>query len=341
MEISKIGLDTSKSVFQVHGSEATGRVVLRKRLRRSEVKRFFARVPPCVVGMEACAAAHYWARELQALGHEPKLMPPSYVKPYVKRGKNDAIDAEACHEAVDRPGMRFVPVKSAEQQAALVPHRVRALLVRQRTMLSNALRAHLSEFGMIAPKGRHKLAELVAVVRDESDARLPALARAALRAAVAQLEALEKQIATVEAEIVAWHKANAASRRLSTIPGVGPITASAIVATVGDAAPFRSARHFAAWLGLVPRQSSTGGKQRLGGVSKMGDRYLRTLLVLGATAMVGLARRTKPPALAWVTSLLERKPARLVTLALANKTARIVWALLTRGGTYRPQGAAA
>jgi transposase len=341
MQITTIGVDLAKSVFQVHGIDASGQTVVRKRLRRSEVCDYFAALPGCLVGMEACATAHFWARELKALGHDVKLLPPAYVKAYVKRGKNDALDAEAICEAVQRASMRFVPIKSAGQQAALVLHRVRAQLVRERTKLSNMLRAHMAEFGLIAPRTMARLADLVGVVADETDARLPGIARAALREVVSELEALKKRIGAIEAEILAWHRNEEASKRLAGIPGFGPIVASAIVASVPDPSVFGSGRHFAAWLGLTPKDRSTGGKRRLGKISKMGDRYLRSLLVLGATSLVGRARRRKSPADTWVLKLLEKRPARLVTVALANKMARIAWVLMARGDTYRTPAAAA
>jgi transposase len=335
MEITTIGLDIAKRVFQAHGVDAQGRAVLRRKLQRAEVLAFFEKLPPCLVGIEACGTAHHWAREIAALGHAVKMMPASYVKPYVKRGKTDAADAEAICEAVTRPTMRFVPVKSTEQQAALMLHRTRDLLVRHRTALVNALRGHMAEFGIIAPQGIARAGELVALVLGEDDAKLPPLARRALRGLAAELEALGERVKEVEAAILAWHKENEASRRLAAIPGIGPITASAIVATVTDPAHFRSARQFAAWIGLVPKQNSSGGKQHQGGISKQGDRHLRRLLVLGATAVIRHAR-TKPATEAgWLKGLLERRPARLVSVALANKTARIVWALLARGESYR------
>lgn len=337
MEITTIGLDIAKRVFQVHGADAAGRAILRRKLQRNEVLAFFADLPGCLVGIEACGTAHHWAREIGALGHEVRLLPAAYVKPYVKRGKTDAADAEAICEAVTRPSMRAVPVKSADDQAALLLHRVRDLLVRQRTMLINAVRGHMAEFGSIAPQGAKRVGELVSLITGEDEAALPALARQALRMLTAELQALEQRIQGAEAAILAWHKDHEASRRLAAIPGIGPITASAIVATVGDASQFRSARHFAAWIGLVPKQHSSGGKQRQGGISKQGNPYLRRLLVVGATAVIRHAsgRLAATPSGAWAKSLLERRPARLVSVALANKTARIAWALLTKAETYR------
>ena len=335
MQITTIGLDLAKQVFQVHGVDRDGRVVVRKRLRRSEVLAFFRGAEPCLVGMEACATAHHWARELSRLGHEVRLMPPAYVKPYVKRGKNDAADAEAICEAVTRPTMRFVPIKSAEQQAALMLHRVRDLLVRQRTVLINALRGHLAEFGIIAPQGTGRVGELVAAVVGENTDVLPSLARQALLGVVGELQALGDRIVDAEKAILAWHRSSDASRRLATIPGIGPITASAIVATVADPTQFHSGRQFAAWIGLVPRQNSSGGKERLGGISKQGDRYLRRLLVVGATTVIRHARTRSATEAGWLQGLLARRPARLASVAQANKAARVAWALLTRGGTYQ------
>jgi transposase len=339
MEITTIGLDIAKRVFQAHGADASGKAVLRRKLQRAEVLIFFAAMPPCLVGIEACSTAHHWAREITALGHQVRLMPASYVKPYVKRGKTDAADAEAICEAVTRPTMRFVPIKSAEQQAVLMLHRTRDLLVRQRTMLVNALRGHMAEMGIIAPQGISRVADLVAALLGEDDTKLPRLARYALRGLAAELEALGERVKEIEVAILAWHKDNEASRRLATIPGIGPITASAIVATVTDPSQFQSARQFAAWVGLVPKQNSSGGKERQGGISKQGDRYLRRLLVLGATAVIRHARTKITAQTAWLRGVLDRRPVRLASVAQANKTARIVWALLARGETYRAPAA--
>lgn len=335
MEVTTLGLDIAKRVFQAHGVDASGRAVLRRRLGRAEVLDFFGALPPCLVGIEACGTAHHWAREIRALGHQVRLIPAAYVKPYVKRGKTDAADAEAICEAVTRPTMRFVPVKTAEQQAVLMLHRTRDLLVRQRTALVNALRGHLAEFGIVAPQGMGRVADLLAVLLGEDETTLPRLARLALRGLAAELEALGKRVEEIEAAILAWHKDSEASRRLAAVPGIGPITASAIVATVGDVSNFASARHFAAWIGLVPKQNSTGGKPRQGGISKAGDRYLRRLLVLGASAVIRHTR-IKAPA-GWLADLIARRPTMVAAVAQANKTARIVWALLARGESYRPQ----
>ena len=339
MQVSTIGLDLGKRVFQVHGVDAAGTIVVSKRLRRGEVLGFFGGLGPCVVGMEACGSAHYWARELAALGHEVRLMAPSYVKPYVKRGKNDAADAAAICEAVRRPSMRFVAIKTADQQGVLVLHRARELLVRQRTMLVNALRAHLAEFGIVARRGHGGVEELVEALAADGDG-LPAPARAGLAALIRQLRTSEAEIKTLGREIDAWHRATPASRRLATIPGIGPITASALVATVGDGVQFESGRHLAAWLGMVPRQNSTGGRTRLGRISKQGDRYLRRLLVIGATALLRHGGRRAELGGDWVEELLARRPKRLVSVALANKMARIAWAVLTRGEPFRPRAVA-
>lgn len=335
MSIVTIGIDLAKNVFQVHGIDADGGVVIRKKLRRSEVLRFFETLPHCLVGMEACATAHYWARLLSEFGHEVRLMPPAYVKAYVRRQKNDAADAQAICEAVTRPTMRFVPIKSAERQSVLVLHRSRELLVRQRTMLINAVRGHCAEFGLIAPQGALRMADLVTQIRSADDACLPAVVRSAMLLMVAQVDSLMAQINQFGRALLAWHRKDEASQRLASIPSVGFITATALAATVTDPAHFRSGREFAAFLGLVPRQNSSGGKERLGRISKMGDRYLRKLLVVGATSVIRRARTSTCGAAAWIRSLLERRPARVVTVAMANKTARVAWALLARGGVYR------
>ena len=334
MQITTIGLDIAKNVFQVHGIDGDDKVVVRKQLRRSQVMRFFQDLAPCLVGFEACATAHHWARELTKLGHEVRLMPARDVKAYVKRNKNDAADAEAICEAVRRPTMRFVQVKSAEQQAQLMQHRTRDLLMRQRTQLINAIRAHMAELGITAPQGRDGIKQLLAIIAGEQDTRLPVDARASLMVLAAQLQAIQTTIVLLEKRIVARHRSNQDSKRLQTIPGVGVIGATAIAATVTDPAAFRSGRDFAAWVGLVPQQDSTGGKPRLGPISKQGDRYLQRILVGGA---VSILRRAKlnPQRYPWVTRLLARRPFKVVAIALANKMARVAWALLAKGGTYR------
>lgn len=337
-DIVTIGLDLAKNVFQIHGVDAEGQVLVQRRLRRGELLRFFECMPPCLVGMEACATAHHWAREISALGHAVKLMPPAYVKPYVKRGKTDAADAEAICEAVTRPTMRFVAVKTVEQQAALMLHKTRDLLVRQRTMLTNGLRGHLAEYGIVAVKGPGGVKAVITALHESEDS-LPEPARAALHAISDQLRRLEDEIEGLERRIVAWHRSNEVSRRLATIPGIGPITASAIAAAVPDGAQFRSGRQFAAWLGLTPRAHSSGGRERKTGISKQGDGYLRRLLVVGATAVLRHAR-SRGGAGSWAAELLERKPAKLAAVAMANKTARIVWAVMTRGTSYAAPGRA-
>jgi transposase len=331
-QITTIGLDLAKNVFQIHGVDVVGIVLVRKQLRRAEVLRFFAALPPCLVGMEACGTAHHWARELTKLGHTVRLMPPAYVKPYVKRGKTDAADAAAIAEAVTRPTMRFVAVKTVDQQSVLMLHKARELLVRQRTMLINALRGHLAEFGFVAARGRGGVTAVITALHEAQDG-LPDLARQVLQGLIDQMRVIGIEIIKAEKRIMAWHRASEASRRLATIPGVGPITASAIAAAVPDATSFRSGRQFAAWLGLTPRPHSSGGKQRLGGISKQGDGYIRRLLVIGATAVIRFARRDNASK-TWAARLLECKPARLVSVALANKTARIAWAVLARNQSY-------
>jgi transposase len=340
MQISTIGLDIAKNVFQVHGIDAAEKAVVRRPLRRGQVIKFFGGLSPCLIGMEACASAHYWARELTRLGHEVRLMPAKDVKAYVKRNKNDAADAEAICEAVRRPTMRFVQVKSAEQQGRLMQHRTRDLLMRQRTQVINALRAHLAELGIVAAQGREGLKELLAIIAEEGDARLPLDARASLIVLAAQLQALQTLIGSIEKRLVVQHRANEASRRLTSIPGIGIIGASAIASTVTDPKVFRSGRDFAAWIGLVPRQDSTGGKQKLGPISKQGDRYLRRILVVGAHSVLRRAK-LNPEKYPWLTQLLARRPFKVVAIALANKMARVAWALLARGGTYRVPALAA
>jgi len=341
MQITTIGLDIAKNVFQVHGIDAAEKAVVRKQLRRGQVLKFFSSLPPCLIGMEACATAHYWARELTKLGHEVRLMPAKDVKAYVKRNKNDAADAEAICEAVRRPTMRFVRVKSAEQQGGLMQHRTRDLLIRQRTQVINALRAHLAELGIVAAQGREGLKDLLKIIADEKDARLPIDARASLIVLAAQLQALQTMIGSIERRLLVQHRANEPSKRLESVPGIGIIGASAIAATVTDPNVFRSGRDFAAWVGLVPRQDSTGGKQKLGPISKQGDRYLRRILVVGAHSVLWRAKKN-PEKYPWLTQLLARRPFKVVAIALANKMARIAWALLARGGIYRaPRLAAA
>ena len=324
-----IGIDLAKTVFQIHGVAAEGAVVVKRKLRRTQVLTLFEGLPRCLVGMEACAGAHYWARELQALGHEVRIMPPSYVKPYVKRGKTDAADAAAICEAVTRPTMRFVPVKSADRQAALLDHKTRDFLVRQRTQLVNTIRAHLSEFGIVVAKGIHNIERLLAAADD-----LPPAARPAIELLADQLRETQEKVDAVTARIETAQKADPLSRRLASIPGVGTVTASAIAATTPEVDNFRSARDYAAWLGLTPQPRSSGGKERLGRISKAGNRYLRRLLYLGAMAQIS-ARRCRRPGDDWLWRMLERKPVKVVAVALANRMARVVWALIRSGESYR------
>src|SRR3954452_21451069 len=331
MQMTTIGLDLAKHVFQVHGVEVNGTVIEKRRLRRNQVLAFFAKLPSCLIGMEACATAHFWARELRRLGHEVRLIPPQYVKPYVRRGKNDAADAAAICEAVSRPSMRYVPIKTEEQQSVLVMHRARDLLVRQRTQLSNAIRGHLAEFGLIQAQGIWNVGRLLDAMRD--DATIPEDASATIELLAEQLGALDERINRVDARIAACHKANVVSQRLATIPGIGPLSATAITATVADAAAFRSGREFAAWLGLTPVQKSTGGKQRLGRISRKGDQYIRRLLIIGAHT--ALLRSKVARANPWIQSLLARCARLKVAVALANKMARIAWALMAKGESYR------
>jgi transposase len=314
----------------VHGADASGRRVPRRRLRRGEVVAFFARLPPCLVGMEACPSAHHWARELRALGHEVRLIPPQYVKPFVKTNKNDAADAEAICEAVVRPTMRFVPVKTVEQQAAAMLHRTRALLIRQRTQLINAVRGHLAEFGLVARQGARNIRELAELVRDTPMSALPDAARAMLVLLLEQLREAQIRIAHVERALEAWAARSDACRRLMAIPGVGTMSATALVVAMGDPSRFRSGRHFAARLGLVPKQDSSGERERMGGISKRGDAYLRTLLVHGARAVARWRRRSW----GWLAGLMARRPTNVAAVAIADKTARTAWALLARGTTF-------
>ena len=340
-EITTVGLDLAKNVFQAHGADALGRAVLRKKLRRDQVLAFFSQLPACVVAMEACGGAHFWGREIGRLGHEVRLIPPAYVKPFVKRQKSDAADAEAICEAAQRPTMRFVAVKSEESQAAAVIFRTRDLLVRQRTQLINALRGHLGEFGLVVPQGASQAAQLIAIVADP-DAPLPEAARSALRALVSALEGLEVEVRRLEAEITRRAKEDELARRLMTIPGVGPLIATALVALAPPPQTFRRGRDFAAWLGLTPRQHSTGGKQRLGATTRMGERSLRRLLILGANSVI-IKRHVHAAARpgTWLARMLTRKPPMLVRVALANKMARVVWALMVKGEDYRAPGVAA
>ena len=339
--ITTIGLDIAKSVFQVHGVDAVGQVVMRRQLKRRYVLKFFEKLPPCLVGIEACASSHHWSRELQALGHTVRLMPPAYVKPYVKRHKNDVTDAEAICEAVTRPNMRFVATKTPEQQSCLTLHRTRHLFIRQQTSVINAIRAHLAEFGIVAPVGRNGVEQLLNIAADSDDKRVPEVARASIAALGAQLQRLKAQILEFDRMIRAWHRSSEASRRLDDIPGVGPALATALVASVADPKAFRSGRDFSAWIGLVPKQNSSGGKDRLGNISKRGDRYLRSLFTTGALAVIRYAKihgtRHRP----WLTALLARRPTKVAAIALANKIARMAWAMMAKGERYKEPAALA
>lgn len=340
-EVTTIGLDIAKHVFHAHGADERGRAVFSRRVSRGKLLDFFASKPRCIVALEACGGAHHWARELEHLGHEVRLIPPAYVKPFVKRHKNDAVDAEAICEAAQRPNMRFVAVKSEEQQASGLVFRTRDLLVRQRTQLINAIRGHLTEYGWVAPKGPSHVAMLGDLLEEEDMASsLPEAARAMFRLMLDLLEALDGRISELDKEIARRAREDAMARRLMTIPGIGPITATAIAALAPPLETFAKGRDFAAWLGLAPLQRSTGGKQKLGAISKMGERTLRRLLIIGSSAVVLQASRRGTPKGSWLEQMLARKPRMLVTVALANKTARIVWALLTRQEDYRAPVAA-
>jgi transposase len=340
MQITTVGLDLAKRIFQVHAVDASGSVVVRKALRRSQVLPFFTKLPPCLIGMEACGTSHHWARELIELGHKVRLMPPSYVKPYVKRGKNDAVDAEAICEAVTRPTMRFVAMKSAEQQAALSLHRTRSLLVKQRTQLVNMIRGLLAEFGIDIPQGLERALGLARqITAGEAVPEVPAKATQVLGLLCGQVLDTHVRLQAIDRSILALQRSDEVARRLSTIPGIGPVGATALAASVADPGQFRSGREFAAWLGLTPSQNSSGGKDRLGRITKMGDRYLRKLLVIGATSLIRRARYKPETADPRLVALLARKPVRVASVAMANKMARVVWAVMARGETYQPRHA--
>jgi transposase len=331
-KITTIGLDLAKSVFQVHAIAGNGSIVARRSLRRSQVLDFFRKLDPCLVGLEACGSAHYWAQAIQSLGHTVRMMPPAYVKAYVKRNKTDAADAEAICEAVTRPTMRFVPIKSSAEQAAGMVLKTRDLFIRQRTQTTNALRSHMAEMGIVAATGMTSIAKLIAILR-EDDARLPNAARFALLEMAAQIEGLTTRIEKLDKEILATVKDDEIARRLMSIPGVGPLIAATVRATVQDPTSFPTGRDLAAWIGLTPRSSSSGGKERLGKISKQGNKQLRTLLIVGATSILKLVRRgLKLPV--WITSLMSRRPFKVVAVALANKIARTIWALMVKGGCY-------
>jgi transposase len=334
-EIASIGLDIAKTWFQVHAADRDGKPVLRRKIRRDQVLQFFGSIPPCVIGIEACSTSHHWARAIESTGHQVRLIPPQYVKPFVKRSKTDSADAEAICEALKRAGIRYVPIKTRKQQASLALHRARDLLVRQRTMLTNMIRGTAAEFGIVVPTGSQRVGGLREALQSAELNVLPDEARGTVQLLFAQLDDLGQRIETLEQRILAWHRANDVSRRLASIPGIGPMNATLLAATVPDASQFKSGREFAAWIGLVPREHSSGGKQRLGGISKRGNPYMRRLLIVGAHAVLRWTRRGKGMQNDWLLGLIERKPANVVAVAIANKLARIAWAIMARGGVYQ------
>lgn len=334
MQMTTVGLDLAKNVFQVHGVNEHGKVVLRKQLKRDQVAAFFANLPPCLVGMEACSSAHHWARKLQALGHTARLMAPQFVKPYVKSNKNDAADAEAICEAVARPSMRFVPIKNIEQQSVLSLHRVRQSFVKARTAQANQIRGLLGEYGLIVPQGIAYIAQRVPDLIEDASIELPGSFRLLIDRLVEHLKLLHQQVEEIEVQIKAWHRASDASRRLEKVPGIGPLTATAMVASVGDAKNFDNGRQFAAWLGVVPRQHSSGGKPTLLGMSKRGDAYLRTMLIHGARSVIYRATQ-RADAESWLMKLTTRRNKNIAAVALANKNARTIWALLAHDREFR------
>lgn len=337
-EAITIGVDLAKNVFQVHGVDADGAVVVRRQLRRSQMLTFFEKQSPCLVGMEACATSHHWARELVKLGHDVRLMPPRYVKPYVKRNKNDMADAEAICEAVTRPTMRFVAIKTTDQQSVLMLHKTRQLFIRQQTTLINAIRAHLAEFGIVAGVGRNGVEKLLDVIERGEDERVPEPARDCLLVLRDQLAMVKRQVLDADRRILEAHRSNETSQRLEEIPGVGPLIATALVASIPDPHAFRSGRDLAAWIGLVPRQNSTGGKERLGRISKAGNRYLRSMLVVGALSVIRRAQQVGYTRRPWLTKLLERRSTKIAAIALANKIARTAWAMMAHGTYYQEPG---
>ncbi len=335
MKITTIGIDLAKAVFQIHGVDKRGKVAVRRQLKRAEMPVYFANLQPCLIGMEACGSAHHWARKLEGYGHTVKLMAPQFVKPYVKTNKNDMADAEAICEAVSRPNMRFVAMKTVEQQAILSVHRARQGFVKARTAQGNQIRGLLSEFGIVIPRGIRSIMKQIPEILEEGENGLPGTMRNLIERLTENLKEMDRQAKELEAQIQLWHRENEASRKLAEIPGLGPITASAIVATVGDAREFRNSRQLAAWMGLVPRQHSSGGKQNLLGISKRGDTYLRTLMIHGARAVIRFAE-TKAEPESWLRKLMARRNKNIAAVALANKNARIVWALLANDRTFRP-----
>jgi transposase len=335
MKITTVGIDLAKNVLQVHGVNGRGKKVFNKQLRRKQVLPFFAQIPSCLIGLEACASAHYWARQLQVLGHTVKLMAPQFVKPYVKTNKNDAADAEAICEAVSRPNMRFVPIKNGDQQAILFIHRARQGFVKARTAQGNQIRGLLMEYGITLPQGLSHIVKRLPAILEDGENELPGVFRQLLQRLVDHLKVLDRQVQELETQIQAWHQHNEASMKLAGIPGIGPITASALVASIGDASSFKNGRQLAAWLGLVPRQHSSGGKQILQGISKRGDAYLRTLLIHGARSVIRVTAGKTNQTSCWLIHLLERRHKNVAAVALANKNARIVWALLTHQREYQ------
>ena len=334
MKLSTIGIDLAKNVFQVHGVDERGKAVLKKQLKRDQMAAFFANLAPCLIGMEACGSAHFWANKLQAMGHTVKLMAPQFVKPYVKTNKNDAADAEAICEAVGRPNMRFVPIKHAEQQAVLALHRARQGFVKARTAQANQIRGLLAEYGIIVPQGIAHISKRLPEILEDGENGLPGIFRHLIARLGDHLKELDRQAQELELQIQVGHRENAASRKLAQIPGIGPITASALVASIGNARNFENGRQLAAWLGLVPRQNSSGGKQTLLGISKRGDTYLRTLLIHGARAVIRVAERKVEHAGSWLAGVMGRRNKNVAAVALANKNARIVWALLALDRDY-------
>ncbi len=335
MKITTIGIDLAKAVFQIHGVDERGKVAVRKQLKRAEMSKYFANLEPCLIGMEACGSAHHWARKLEGYGHTVKLMAPQFVKPYVKTNKNDMADAEAICEAVSRPNMRFVAMKTVKQQAILSVHRARQGFVKARTAQGNQIRGLLSEFGIVIPQGIRSIMKQVPEILEDGENGLPGIMRNLIDRLTENLREMDRQAKELEAQIHLWHRENEASRKLADIPGLGPITASAIVATVGDAREFENGRQLAAWMGLVPRQHASGGKQNLLGISKRGDTYLRTLMIHGARAVVRFAENKAEPQ-SWLRQLMARRNKNVTAVALANKNARIVWALLANDRTFRP-----
>jgi len=335
MKITTIGIDLAKAVFQIHGVNECGKVAVRKQLKRAEMSSYFANMEPCLIGMEACGSGHHWARKLEGYGHTVKLMAPQFVKPYVKTNKNDMADAEAICEAVSRPNMRFVAMKTVEQQAILSVHRARQGFVKARTAQGNQIRGLLSEFGIVIPQGIRSIMKQVPEILEDGENGLPGTMRNLLERLTENLKEMDRQAKELEVQIQVWHRENEASRKLAEIPGLGPITASAIVATVGDAREFKNGRQLAAWMGLVPRQHSSGGKQNLLGISKRGDSYLRTLMIHGARAVIRFAENKAEPE-SWLRKLMARRNKNVAAVALANKNARIVWALLANDRTFRP-----